>query len=49
MHALRHYFASITLADGVNIKELSESIHQSSDTTLTEQATARTALIDKAI
>ncbi|WP_344162152.1 site-specific integrase [Kribbella yunnanensis] len=24
MHALRHYFASITLADGVNIKELSE-------------------------
>jgi integrase len=24
MPALRHYFASITLADGVNIKELSE-------------------------
>nr|WP_281388880.1 tyrosine-type recombinase/integrase [Kribbella qitaiheensis] len=24
MHALRHYFANITLADGVNIKELSE-------------------------
>ncbi|GAA0585699.1 tyrosine-type recombinase/integrase [Kribbella sandramycini] len=24
MHALRHYFASITLADGVNIKELAE-------------------------
>ncbi|GAA1582145.1 hypothetical protein GCM10009789_39860 [Kribbella sancticallisti] len=24
LHALRHYFASITLADGVNIKELSE-------------------------
>lgn len=24
VHALRHYFASITLADGVNIKELSE-------------------------
>lgn len=24
IHALRHYFASITLADGVNIKELSE-------------------------
>ncbi|TCC46329.1 hypothetical protein E0H73_43980 [Kribbella pittospori] len=24
MHALRHYFASITLADGVNIKELSK-------------------------
>jgi hypothetical protein len=22
MHALRHYYASITLADGVNIKEL---------------------------
>ncbi|MEV0290984.1 site-specific integrase [Kribbella sp. NPDC050820] len=24
MHALRHYYASITLADGVNIKELAE-------------------------
>ncbi|MGW6197024.1 tyrosine-type recombinase/integrase [Kribbella sp. NPDC055110] len=24
LHALRHYYASITLADGVNIKELSE-------------------------
>ncbi|MEV0801606.1 site-specific integrase [Kribbella sp. NPDC050281] len=24
LHALRHYFASITLADGINIKELSE-------------------------
>lgn len=24
LHALRHYFASITLADGVNVKELSE-------------------------
>ncbi|GAA3151924.1 integrase [Kribbella aluminosa] len=24
MHALRHYYASITLADGVNVKELSE-------------------------
>ena len=24
LHALRHYFASITLADGVNIKEISE-------------------------
>ncbi|MFF0341249.1 hypothetical protein [Kribbella sp. NPDC004875] len=26
MHALRHYYASITLADGVNIKELSECL-----------------------
>jgi integrase len=24
LHTLRHYYASITLADGVNIKELSE-------------------------
>jgi integrase len=24
MHALRHYYASVTLADGVNIRELSE-------------------------
>jgi integrase len=24
MHALRHYFASITLADGVSIRELAE-------------------------
>lgn len=24
MHALRHYYASITLADGVNIKELAQ-------------------------
>lgn len=24
MHALRHYYASVTLSDGVNIKELSE-------------------------
>jgi integrase len=24
MHALRHYYASFTLADGVNIKELNE-------------------------
>ena len=24
LHALRHYYASITLGDGVNIKELSE-------------------------
>lgn len=26
LHALRHYYASITLADGVNIKELSEDL-----------------------
>ncbi|GAA1571258.1 hypothetical protein GCM10009789_26040 [Kribbella sancticallisti] len=26
MHALRHYYASITLADGVNIKELAEHL-----------------------
>jgi integrase len=24
MHTLRHYYASVTLADGVNIKELAE-------------------------
>ena len=24
MHAMRHYYASVTLADGVNIKELAE-------------------------
>ncbi|WP_405064678.1 tyrosine-type recombinase/integrase [Kribbella sp. NBC_01505] len=29
IHALRHYFASITLADGVNIKELSEYLGHS--------------------
>ncbi|GAA3111655.1 hypothetical protein GCM10010530_38250 [Kribbella aluminosa] len=29
MHALRHYFASITLADGVNIKELAEYLGHS--------------------
>jgi integrase len=35
VHALRHYFASITLADGVNIKELSEYLgHQDPGFTL---------------
>jgi integrase len=29
MHALRHYYASITLADGVNIKELAEYLGHS--------------------
>lgn len=24
MHTLRHYYASVTLADGVNIKKLAE-------------------------
>jgi len=24
MHALRHYYDSVTLADGVNVKELAE-------------------------
>jgi integrase len=26
MHTLRHYYASVTLADGVNIKELAEHL-----------------------
>lgn len=35
MHTLRHYFASITLADGVNIKELAEYLgHADPDFTL---------------